>query len=174
MPASAATAVNTTSGPIGRWNPIPWSESPRLTIAARNTPSGRPRAAPDERGDHARRVGGIEPALVARAKRERRPACEVRKRWYCIQDNLSANWTPDIRAFAATTKIELVATPTYASYLNPVECHFFPISEFVVNNADYVDWHAFDWALGRHICHRNGPHRDKRIPLLEARHQIVA
>jgi hypothetical protein len=32
--------------------------------------------------------------------------------------------------------IELVPTPTYASYLNRVECHFLPISEFVTSNAD--------------------------------------
>jgi hypothetical protein len=96
-----------------------------------------------------------------------RAAIPARRRIYWIQDNLSANWTPDIRAFAAANRIELVATPTYASYLNPVECHFFPITEFVVNNADYVDWDAFAWALARHVCHRNGPHRDKRIRLLE-------
>src|SRR5215211_7473686 len=30
------------------------------------------------------------------------------RRWiYWIQDNLSANWTPDIRAFAAANRIEL-------------------------------------------------------------------
>jgi transposase len=103
-----------------------------------------------------------------------RAAIPARRRIYWIQDNLSANWTPDIRSFAATTKIELVPTPTYASYLNPVECHFFPIGEFVVNNADYLHWDAFAWALARHIQHRNGPHRDKRIRLLEARHQIAA
>jgi transposase len=103
-----------------------------------------------------------------------RTAIPSRRRIYWIQDNLSANWTPDIRTFAAANKIELVPTPTYASYLNPVECHFFPIQEFVVNNADYLDWDAFAWALARHVTHRNGPHRDKRIRLLEARHQIAA
>jgi transposase len=103
-----------------------------------------------------------------------RAAISTRRRIYWIQDNLSANWTPDIRAFAAANRIELVATPTYASYLNPVECHFFPINEFVVNNADYVDWDAFAWALARHVQHRNGPHRTKRIRQLEARHQIAA
>jgi DDE superfamily endonuclease len=56
-----------------------------------------------------------------------------------IQDNLSANWTPDIRNYAHDNRIELVATPTYASYLNPVECHFSAISEFVLCNADYLD-----------------------------------
>ena len=103
-----------------------------------------------------------------------RTAIPARRRIYWIQDNLSANWTPDIRTYAAANKIELVATPTYASYLNPVECHFFPIAEFVVKNADYVDWDAFAWALARHVQHRNGPHRDKRVRLLEARHQIAA
>jgi transposase len=103
-----------------------------------------------------------------------RGAIPARRRIYWIQDGLSANWTPDIRAFAAANKIELVPTPTYASYLNPVECHFFPIQEFVVNNADYLDWDAFAWALARHVQHRNGPHRARRVRLLEARHQIAA
>lgn len=106
--------------------------------------------------------------------RQLRTVIPARRRIYWIQDNLSANWTQDIRAYAVAHNIELVATPTYASYLNPVECHFFPISEFVVRNADYVDWDAFNWALARHVTHRNGPHRDKRIRILEARHQIAA
>lgn len=97
-----------------------------------------------------------------------------RIRIYWIQDNLSANWTPDIRAFAQDNNIELVATPTYASYLNRVECHFLPISEFVVKNADYLDWEAFAHALARHVTYRNGEHRNQRLILLERRRQIAA
>src|SRR6266516_2524985 len=85
------------------------------------------------------------------------------RRIYWIQDNLSANCTPDIRKYAAANKIELVPTPTYASYLNPVECHFSAISQFVVCNADYLDWEAFAFALARHITYRNGEHRDRRL-----------
>ena len=70
-----------------------------------------------------RRRGSDNLAFMAQI----RAAIPARRRIYWIQDNLSANWTPDIRAFAADHRIELVATPTYASYLNPVECHFFPI-----------------------------------------------
>jgi transposase len=117
-----------------------------------------------------RRRGSDNLAFMAQI----RAAIPAKRRIYWIQDNLSANWTPDIRAFAAAHRIELVPTPTYASYLNPVECHFFPISEFVVKNADYVDWDAFAWALARHVQHRNGPHRDRRIRTLEARHAIAA
>jgi hypothetical protein len=45
----------------------------------------------------------------------------VRIHW--IQDTLSANWTPDIREFAAANNIELVPTPIYA-YPKLIECHF--------------------------------------------------
>ncbi len=93
---------------------------------------------------------------------------------YWIQDNLSANWTPEIREFAADNRIELVPTPTYASYLNPIECHFGPIAEFVVKNADYLDWDAFAHALARHVSYRNGPHRDRRLAQLEARLRVAA
>jgi transposase len=98
----------------------------------------------------------------------------ARRRIYWIQDNLSANWTPDIRNYAAANKIELVATPTYASYLNPVECHFSAISQFVVCNADYLNWDAFAYALARHITYRNGEHRNRRLTAAENRHRIAA
>ncbi|MGA2007147.1 MAG: IS630 family transposase [Solirubrobacteraceae bacterium] len=97
-----------------------------------------------------------------------------RQRIYWIQDNLSANWIPDIRTYAANNRIELVPTPTYASYLNPVECHFTPISQFVVCNADYLDWDAFAFALARHVTYRNGDHRDRRLAAAEAKHRIAA
>jgi transposase len=98
----------------------------------------------------------------------------ARQRIYWIQDNLSANWTPDIRTFAAANQIELVPTPTYASYLNPVECHFSAISQFVVANADYPNWESFAFALARHITYRNGDHRNRRLAAAEAKHRIAA
>jgi transposase len=106
--------------------------------------------------------------------RQIRLAYPARRRIYWIQDNLSANWVPTIRAFAAANKIELVPTPTYASYLNPVECHFSALSEFVVCNADYLDWDAFGYALAQHVRYRNTDHRDRRIAAAEAKHRIAA
>ena len=35
----------------------------------------------------------------------------ARQKIYWIQDNLPANWTPDIRTFADAHRIELVPTP---------------------------------------------------------------
>src|SRR5208282_1117461 len=113
-----------------------------------------------------RRPAAAEAQTPARGSRHaRRHAHDPRHRLriYWIQDGLSANWTPDVREFAENNNIELVPTPTYASYLNRIEAHFRPITKFVVNNANYLDWHAFAHALARHIEHRNGPHRDHRI-----------
>ena len=93
---------------------------------------------------------------------------------YWIQDNLSANWVPDIGAFAAVNKVELVPTPTYASYLNPVECHLSAPTTFVVSNADYLDWDAFGYALAQHVLYRNSDHRDQLIAAAETRHWIAA
>ena len=84
-------------------------------------PAAHPPAPAPARARHARVHAPDPPA-----------ATHDSSRLYWIQDNLSANWTPDIREFADANRIELVPTPTYASYLNPIECHFTPISQFVV------------------------------------------
>jgi DDE superfamily endonuclease len=106
--------------------------------------------------------------------RQIRACYPPRQQIYWIQDNLSANWTPDIRTFAAAHNIELVPTPTYASYLNPVECHFSALTQFVVANADYPNWESFAFALARHVTYRNGDHRDRRLVIAENRHRIAA
>ncbi len=95
-------------------------------------------------------------------------------RIYLIADNLSAHKTPDIRQWAEDNNVELVFTPTYASFLNRIECHFWAIGEFVVNNADYPDWNAVKKAMADHIQYRNGPHRDQRLLKAERRLLIAA
>jgi hypothetical protein len=58
--------------------------------------------------------------------------------------------------------MELVPTPTYASYLNPIEATFGAIDEFVCKNADYLDWDAFGHALAANVRHRNSPAERER------------
>lgn len=92
-----------------------------------------------------------------------------RLRLYWIQDGLSCHWTPAIRAYAAANNIELVPTPTYASYLNRIEATFGAIDEFVCKNADYLDWDAFGRALAEHVRHRNSPAERARRELEAAK-----
>jgi len=98
-------------------------------------------------------------ATTLECMREIRLAYPAARRIYWISDNLSAHWTPAIRAFAEASNLELVPTPTYASYLNRIESHFGAISEFVVKNADYLDWDACAHAMAEHIRYRNQPER---------------
>jgi hypothetical protein len=78
------------------------------------------------------------------------------------------------REWAHASNVELVFTPTYASFLNRIECHFWGTGEFVIKNADYPDWPTLAKALADHIRYRNGPHRDQRLIKAERRLLIAA
>jgi transposase len=98
---------------------------------------------------------------------------DPRLRIYLVQDNLSCHWTPKVREWAQESNVELVPTPTYASFLNRIECHFWAIEEFVVKNADYSSWDELALAMARHISYRNGPHRDRRLVEAERRRRVA-
>jgi transposase len=98
-----------------------------------------------------------------------RLAYPKRIRIYWIQDGLSCHWTPAIRTWAAAKNVELVPTPTYASFLNRIEATFGAINEFVCKNADYLDWDAFGYALADHVRHRNSPAERERRKLEAAK-----
>jgi transposase len=106
--------------------------------------------------------------------RQIRMRYDPRLRIYLVMDNLSTHKTDAIREWAEQANVELVFTPTYASFLNRIECHFWAVGQFVVKNADYPDWDAFAKAMAEHIRYRNGPHRDRRLIQAERRLLIAA
>jgi transposase len=134
-------------------------------------------AALDVHGDRlrARLQDGRNGASTLVFMRMIRRAYPSRRRIYWIQDNLSCHWTKDIRNWADANNVELIPTPTYASYLNRIESHFRPIQEFVFSNTDYVDWDAARYALGHYLLDRNDTrHRDPRVDAIVRRHQVNA
>ena len=94
-------------------------------------------------------------------------------RVYLVKDNLSLHWTPAIRAWAESHNVELVPTPTYASYLNRIECHFRPLREFVINASDYASHSEVAVAFRRYLRRRNTDHQTSRIRKLEFRSRIA-
>src|SRR3954447_403288 len=106
--------------------------------------------------------------------RQIRMRYDAKLRIYLIADTLSSHKTPAIHEWAAEANTELVFTPTYASFLNRIECHFWGISEFVINNADYPDWNTLAKAMADHIRYRNRPHRDQRLIAAERKRLIAA
>jgi hypothetical protein len=74
---------------------------------------------------------------------------------YVILDNLSANKTPAIRAWAARHKVELCFTPTYASWANPIEAQFGPLRSFVVGASNHPNHTMQTRHLQRYLRWRN-------------------
>lgn len=88
--------------------------------------------------------------------RKRYPAAQ---RIHLILDNLSAHGTPAVRRWRRDNNIHLIWTPTNASWLNPIECQFTPVKEFVIRNSDYADHDELDNALRRYARYRKPPQR---------------
>ena len=76
-----------------------------------------------------RRKGGDHTLAALKSIRAARPdGAPI----YVILDNLSANTTPAVRAWAATHNVELCLTPTYSSWANPIEAQFGPLRTFTM------------------------------------------
>ncbi|MGQ0804237.1 MAG: IS630 family transposase [Actinomycetota bacterium] len=86
---------------------------------------------------------------------------------YVILDNLSAHKSKKIRAWCARNNVELCFTPTYSSWANPIECHFGPLREFVLNNSDYTSHTELTRRVHAYLKWRNANARDPEILALE-------
>jgi transposase len=87
-----------------------------------------------------------------RSIRARRPDG---KQIYVILDNLSAHKGKTIRRWAQANNVELCFTPTYSSWANPIEAHFGPLREFVLNNSNHPNHVMLTRRLHAHLRWRN-------------------
>jgi transposase len=74
---------------------------------------------------------------------------------YVILDNLSAHKGAVIRTWAHRNKVELCFTPTYSSWANPIEAHFGPLREFVLNNSNHPNHVILTRRLHAYLRWRN-------------------
>ncbi|MFC5143076.1 IS630 family transposase [Actinomycetospora rhizophila] len=74
---------------------------------------------------------------------------------YVILDNLSANKTPKIRAWAARHRVELCFTPTYASWANPIEAQFGPLRTFTMGASNHPNHPALARKIQDYLRWRN-------------------
>lgn len=107
---------------------------------------------------------GIDNSLAAiRSCRAARPDGQM---IYVILDNLSAHKAKKIKAWCAAHNVELCFTPTYSSWANPIECHFGPLRDFVLNNSDHPNHLVLTGRLHAYLRWRNDNCSD---PALRAR-----
>ena len=96
---------------------------------------------------------------VLKKMRRRYPADQ---RIHLILDNYSPHGTADVRRWCKQNNIHLIWTPTNASWLNPIECQFTPVKEFVIRNSDYPNHEELTDALRRYANYRNQHARRKK------------
>jgi len=89
------------------------------------------------------------------------------ERIYVILDNLSAHKAKKIRAWCERNNVELCFTPTYSSWANPIECHFGPLRDFVLNNSDYTNHTTLTRRVHAYLRWRNANARAPEILALE-------
>jgi transposase len=92
---------------------------------------------------------------------------------FVVLDNLSAHFTPQIRAWAAANRVRLVPVPTYASYLNRIECHFWAYVEFVIRGSDHGSHAQLAEATRAYLRYRNIARHDSSIRILENRRKVA-
>jgi transposase len=90
---------------------------------------------------------------------------------YVILDNLNHHRSRTVREWCHANQVELVFTPTYASWANPIEAHFGPLRQFVLANSDHPDHPALARAIRAYLRWRNTNTRDPRILDAERRHR---
>jgi transposase len=99
-----------------------------------------------------RRKGGDHSLAALKSIRAARPdGAPI----YVIMDNLSANKTPKIRAWAAAHNVELCLTPTYASWANPIEAQFGPLRSFVMGASNHPNHPVLARRLQAYLRWRN-------------------
>jgi transposase len=76
-------------------------------------------------------------------------------RIYVILDNLSANKTPAIRAWAQRANVELCFTPTSVSWANPIEAQFGPLRTFTMAGSDHPNHTVLVRKLQDYLAWRN-------------------
>jgi transposase len=119
--------------------------------------------------------GTIEPAkgwpATLRALQSIRASLDDGEPIHVILDNLNHHKNRAVREWCEANAVELVFTPTYASWANPIEAHFGPLRQFVLANSDHPDHPALGRAIRSYLRWRNAHTRHPEILEAERRHR---
>jgi len=85
------------------------------------------------------------------------------ERLYIVLDNFSPHKRQDVQEWAAVNNIELIYTPTYASWLNRIECHFAPLRKFALTGVYYKDHKEQMSGIRRYLIWRNHHKKAEKI-----------
>lgn len=75
---------------------------------------------------------------------------------HIVLDNAGYHAKAEVQAWAAKHRIKFYWTPTEASWLNRIECHFTAMKKFALDNTDYRSHRQQQAAIRRYLTWRNG------------------
>jgi len=78
-------------------------------------------------------------------------------------DNFSPHKHKKVLDWVEKNNVVLVYTPTYASWLNRIECHFGPLRYFVLKNSYYKEHEELASAIRKYLSWRNRDVNNERI-----------
>jgi len=84
--------------------------------------------------------------------RRRYPSNDV---LHVVLDNAGYHLKAEVLRYAAKHKIKFYWTPTNASWLNRIECHFTALRKFALDNTDYRSHEEQQAAIERYLTWRN-------------------
>ncbi len=120
-------------------------------------------------------TGNLEPCKgsvpTLRALKSIRASIDDGLPLHVIMDNLNHHKNHGVREWCAANGVELVFTPTYGWWANPIEAHFGPLRQFVIANSDHRDDPALARAIRKYLGWRNTHTRDPKILEAERRHR---
>jgi len=102
----------------------------------------------------------------------------IRKRYpletrlYIVLDNFSPHLHSSVRTWARKNRVSLVFTPTNASWLNRIECHFGALRKFVLHNSYYQSHDEMATAIHRYIRWRNANSDNKKLQQIQKQYDF--
>jgi len=79
----------------------------------------------------------------------------LRQRLHIVLDNYKTHLSDDVRRWARRRNVRLYFTPTNASWLNRIECHFAALKKFALNNSDHRSHEQQEAAIHSYLTWRN-------------------
>jgi len=87
------------------------------------------------------------------------------QRIHLILDNFSPHRKAKVLRYCRKNNIHLIWTPTNASWLNPIECQFTHVKEFVIRGTYYQSHSELKNSLDKYVRYRN-KQTQKKLNLL--------
>jgi DDE superfamily endonuclease len=103
-------------------------------------------------GRFTRRKTWVEFLAFRKWVRRRYPSARV---LHLVLDNYGPHLKAEVRAWAATHRVQFYLTPTEASWLNRMECHFAALKKFALDSSDHRSHEGQQQAIEDYLSWRN-------------------